>query len=94
MARFDQRRIERLAGERIDLARLPDTLGLGRRHDREGTRNSTLASIECEPLGEHRDAAVRAHGDWSSSRVCWLNSDARQERLQSLRRYSLTVASR
>ena len=34
MARFDQRRIERLAGERIDLALLPDTSGFERRHDR------------------------------------------------------------
>ena len=34
MARFDQWRLHRLAGERIDLAPLPDTSGLGRRHDR------------------------------------------------------------
>ncbi|MGH8994905.1 MAG: sensor histidine kinase [Acidimicrobiales bacterium] len=34
MARFDQRRIQRLAGERIDLAALPATSGYERRHDR------------------------------------------------------------
>lgn len=34
MARLDQRRVERLAGERVELAALPDTSGLKRRHDR------------------------------------------------------------
>ncbi|MGH9104528.1 MAG: hypothetical protein ACRDZX_01565, partial [Acidimicrobiales bacterium] len=34
MAHFDQARIQRLAGERIDLAALPATSGYERRHDR------------------------------------------------------------
>ncbi len=34
MARFDQRRVERLAGARIELAPLPDTSSMGRRGDR------------------------------------------------------------
>lgn len=34
MAHFDHRRIDLLAGQRIDLVRLPDTSAMGRRHDR------------------------------------------------------------
>ena len=34
--------------------------------------------IESERPGEHRVEAVRADGGWTSSRVCWLNVDARQ----------------